>query len=128
MKKYNFNLERELKKIKGKKTYLRAMRKLAHEGAPYQVLDKLHYMVEEKLELGSGFYSRGHSFLGGTIYCPHCGKYEGEKQYQHDYWYVVFPKEDEEFPKEHCVGEEIYFTGIKGICCFNCGYEYDVEY
>lgn len=119
MRKIKVNLEKILKKIYDEKSYIKEMKILAAIGVSYRMLDKLHYLVNEKLDIYSQFGEISHYAGGSAVRCPKCGHYICNENWQCGELMLVIDGDS------YLLRERTYFAGYSEVTCFDCGYEFD---
>lgn len=72
-----YNLETLVAQTTSIKAYVHNMRKLANQNASFKLLDKFHYLVNEKLGINSCLDSKAWQSVHDATFCPHCGNYVG---------------------------------------------------
>ena len=90
------NLEEVLKGIVDIKSYINIVREVAEATNNYRLVDKIHYLVNEKLGIDSNFYALSETGLSNHVtYCAQCGEYLHHNNMFRDVWYIQV--EDDEF-------------------------------
>lgn len=82
-------MEKILNKINTIEGYINHMTRLANIDASYKMLDKLHYLVNEKLNIKSDLVSILVTELSNYVsYCACCGKYLHHNNRYREEWYL----------------------------------------
>ena len=82
-------MDKILSKINTTKSYINTMIRLADKDASYKMLDKIHYLVNEKLGIKSDLISVSESGLSNHVsYCACCGEYLHHNNMYREAWYI----------------------------------------
>lgn len=119
MKKMKIDLMKMMEKIYDEKSYIKAMKRLAAIGVSYRFLDKLHYLVNEKLDICSQFGEISHYAGGSAVRCPKCGNYICNENWQCAELILDIDSD------QYLLRERTYFDGYSEVTCGACGHEFD---
>ena len=119
MEKMKIDLTKMLEKIYDEKSYIKTMKCLAAIGVSYRALDKLHYLVNEKLGICSEFGEISHYAGGAAVRCPKCGHYICNENWQCAELLLVIDGD------RYLLRERTYFDGYSEVTCGACGHEFD---
>lgn len=119
MKKMKIDLTKMLEKIYDEKSYIKTMKRLAAIGVSYRALDKLHYLVNDKLHLSSLFGEISHYAGGAAVRCPKCGHYICNENWQCAELILDIDSD------QYLLRERTYFDGYSEVTCGACGHEFD---